>query len=1057
MAEGKYYDESGDFDEAQDFDREYDDAPTLGDKAQFVNRVHGANKNNLDDGKNTAGFGKFGRKNDENGDQKWGLLKKGEKDASEKPNIKGKGGDKAASLGEKENNVPSDDNTNTQSSTGKFKNAVQGVKDLKSGKVGKANGRFKKSGPLATIIAIFAVFSLSSFLGQMSLPISFMSQINETYDSISASQGLRSNRWLRWQTAKEDGKVKDCIKAHYFKADEFKVSKRQKAKLAAHNITFEEDPGGFTVIKHQKSNGAIQTIVADPSQATDGRISFEQAFNSDADPEFRNNYTEGARTWRGSVGAWFDKATNKLLNRLGVKRGVWKDFKSGKSEDSINEMRNTVAENADADSADGKARSTDIEQTDKIDEKTKQVIRDSEGNTIKETTVKANDAESTSLSRNDVQTDSKGKVTNTDGVKTKLKGIADKVGKIKNVAGIGVSVYCGIADFVGGVNAIIAAYQTMQIIKVASSLFEGIQKGMISEEDSPINEIGNSLTMRTESNYQEVGSIKRVSDKEAVVDSIKETNSNKSAMEAEGVIALYSGRSPNMSDPSVKSYNIGQVTKQLYSGLASVLSSVDTSVSAFRSCAVARLGAAAAGAAIDFAMVVGCALSAGIGCLVDFALDAASSTAISAAFSLAISTAIGFLAPFVAGILVRKIATKVAGEDLGNALVAGGNLLHGNNHRSQGGALANKEGLVAFLKEKDVIIAENARYERENRSPFDLSSKYTFFGSLANQLVPIMSSMTSITGVINSAGSIVGNSINSMMPKSSAVSAGIEAQAASDNTEKYCPDLADIGAVGDAFCNPYIISDVSTMGIQPADVVNTLSDSDLGTDGNGVPVVKEDSTLAKYIIYCGERSSPFGTIDQNIAGEVDKAGNVGGKVGSAIIGAIPIVGDVFDVASNKQKLNNVGWISGSSCVTGAKKEGDKTADWNERSRYYQRFIEDQRLAESEGIIEESAVTKFISSYYEKNPIDTSFEGQLARYSGQTKETVEATIALFELSEWLADYNPSELFPYYNADDKIHQTNDEIQFEQNGVIANREIDYQRIAPINRNRFSYNITA
>ena len=85
-----------------------------------------------DDGKNTAGFGKFGQKTDEDGNKKWGLLKKGEDDASKKPNINGKGGDKKASLGEKENNVESDD----QSTAGKFKNAVRGIKDIKSGKIG---------------------------------------------------------------------------------------------------------------------------------------------------------------------------------------------------------------------------------------------------------------------------------------------------------------------------------------------------------------------------------------------------------------------------------------------------------------------------------------------------------------------------------------------------------------------------------------------------------------------------------------------------------------------------------------------------------------------------------------------------------------------------------------------------------------------------------------------------------------------------------------------------------------------------------------------------------
>ena len=78
---------------------------------------------------------------------------------------------------------------------------------------------------------------------------------------------------------------------------------------------------------------------------------------------------------------------------------------------------------------------------------------------------------------------------------------------------------------------------------------------------------------------------------------------------------------------------------------------------------------------------------------------------------------------------------------------------------------------------------------------------------------------------------------------------------------------------------------------------------------------------------------------------------------------------------------------------------------------YQRFIEDQRLAESTGLIEKSAVAVYLDKYYEKNPKDNSYEGILARYTGMTKENVIAVLDAIEGLEFLASYNPDGYAPY----------------------------------------------
>lgn len=77
---------------------------------------------------------------------------------------------------------------------------------------------------------------------------------------------------------------------------------------------------------------------------------------------------------------------------------------------------------------------------------------------------------------------------------------------------------------------------------------------------------------------------------------------------------------------------------------------------------------------------------------------------------------------------------------------------------------------------------------------------------------------------------------------------------------------------------------------------------------------------------------------------------------------------------------------------------------------YQRFIEDQRLLENMGLVEKSSVTAFLEDYYEKHPLDNSFEGILARKTGLTKENVIATLDTIHYLTFIADYNPDGYYP-----------------------------------------------
>lgn len=1050
MAEGKNRNLSGDYTDSHNFDAySPENQQYLRDHSQST--VDGVPVDNVDN-KEDGFLGSFRKRKDSEGNTKWGIgrddLKDAEASASKDPNASGRGGDKSATLGEKEKNVEGDN----ESLGGKIRNSVKGVAAAKRGDISGAIKGIKKVGPLGAILAVLLGFAGVSFFGQMAMPFSLVAQFQENFDSISVSQGVRSRVFLRYQL--DNNYVKDCRRAHVFSADVFKPSSRMRNKLSAHGITFEEIDG-VTVMRH---NGDI--IVADRSQATDGRKWFDDVFENDYD--FRQNYMAGARTWRGSVAAWFDTHMDPFLKKLGINRDYWKDYQRSKNkanngdENDMDGFRQTVADNADSDSAEGKTRGAagNMDPGEQLDGDYNPIV-DENGNTIPRTDnpnpTGSPEESSIDLSRNLV-TDNADGSQNTSALKEKMKGIGDNLSSLKHIsslAALGTGLVCGAADFVGAVSAIVAAYQAAQIIKVTAMIFESVQKTQSGESDgSPLSEVGNSLTQQAEATYTETLATNDAGD----VTDQKVTTRSRSAMEANAIGALYGGTSVDMNDPSVKSFNIGDTTNKLFSSLAgngtirqSLLSagaSIALSAASFATCTHARFAAAAIGLATDAAELAACIGgsiatfgAALVGC---FAGEVMESTAIQTAKTTLISVVVSFLTPFVASILTRKIATEVAGEDLGNAIVSGANMYMGQNHQSAGGSIASRDSLVGYYQKQNQIIAENARYERETKSPFDVSSKYTFLGSLVSQIAPLVTSTSGITGTLNSASSILGNAVSSLTPKSSAISSAIKAQVESDNTEKYCPNISDIGGVADAFCNPYFITDTSTLETHPADIVNEISGNDLDSDEEGNPVVRENSNLAKYIIYCGERSSQWGVADQNIMSQVSPSaddiagtnisdGNISVSPINTVVGALPIIGDTVDMVDSSLKIENMGWITGASCVTGYEKSAleTKTESWSEEKKY-QRFIEDQRLAEAEGLVEQSAVSKFIAQYYEKNPLDNSFEGILARYSGLTKENVVATIDALEVLSFMSNYDPSSLYPYPAAEE---DENMDIIFEE----------------------------
>lgn len=925
-----------------------------------------------------------------------------------------------------------------------FTNNVTG----KKGKVG-GKGAVKKYGPVGIILSAFVTFLGGSYLAQSAMPFSLISQFQANFDSIGTAFKVRTNKFLKAQTNPDtrvglSNNVKDFVSSHskiyqFWKRndnDYFKISTRQKQKLASAGINVEtDDLTGQSVLKFTGSDNVELTIVADArlADASSNRFFIDDIYQTNA--EFRTSYFNGARRWRGAVGAWFDGITTKFLNYLGVERGVWAAYKEGgDSAENMEKFRHTVEKNADDGGISGKADTDEYSR-----EENEETGESSRVNTGKDTDELKVEKGST---RQQVSENAKNFVNS-------------KVTKLLDKAGTVASLTCMAADVVGAINLIVMGYQTMQIVKVASSIFEGIQKGqMVSSDSAPVNEIGNSLTARGDIQYQ-LADAANTKDQSSSSDGsgsvvLKETTSKKSAMESDGVRAIFGDRPLNPNDPSVQTFNI-------QNSINAIAAAFGSSVTAYRACTFAKLGAAAVQGAVEAAKIIGCIASVGIGCLVDAFIDVAKGIGEQIAKSLITNIVVSAMVPFIANIAMRTIATQVFGEDLGNALVSGANIYMGENDLYAGGSGASEKSLANFRMAQAEYVNDIARHERETRSPLDYTSQYTFLGTLVTKFfIPITINTGGLVGKLNSFSNVIGKSVSSLMPNATAVDATISAREAAQYTEDNCPSVADIGGVADGFCNIYVISDMSTMELDPAEVVYKVSqldgrNFDLSSSDTDVPVINERSRLGNYIVYCGQRQSQFGVADQNIANTF-KTLTTNSTIGDTVIGAIPVIGSLTDIYNEGNVIANFGYVSGESCITGndvavqatslADGSGDsiETSDWSE-NKYYQRFIQDQRLAESMGIVEKSSVTAFLEKYYENHPIDNSFEGMLARRSGLTKENVIATLDIIDAIAFTQSYEPDGYAPLNYSE----PTAERISFEDTD---NNGIDFDLIATLLR---------
>lgn len=545
--------------------------------------------------------------------------------------------------------------------------------------------------------------------------------------------------------------------------------------------------------------------------------------------------------------------------------------------------------------------------------------------------------------------------TTIDGVRSALNSKITSVAKLAATAGcVGVEIMTAIQTYM-------SAQQSLQYLNLATGYLEAVQRTQVGQTDgTPMNEYNKILTT-------------------------PDPETGKTPMESATSQAIFSGTTVDTGDESIKTVSF----ENLMSSLGTLTGNINFTAKAFEACSYIKMGVAATNfvtTVLNFVPVLGQAVKA---------IHIVAKLVARIALGVTISAVSSFIVPKIVNQVFKNVAQNVAtewsGEDYFNAMYSGAGKYLGGNYQTGGGSAGSEAAVLAYNRAKEAVIAEEARLDRKSRNPFDLTSKNTFLGSIAYSLIPLATS-SGIGSTIKNIGSLFTSSMAKILPSASAI-----AETSLVTSFGECPIMNSVGAVCDPTGNPYYIDDLSTIDLTPAEIEAKIIELDpnafKGETSTGQKIINPESNLGKTAAILDQRIATLGIADATAA-------NILVQHPSTVVANIPLVGDVAQIISALGEAENMPWISGSAGVN-----SENNPLWNE-VKYYQRYISDQRLLEVSGITQKSSVSAMLEEYYNRNPLDNSREGIIARFSGLTKEQVIAVEDTIEAMTYIAEYNPS---------------------------------------------------
>ena len=270
--------------------------------------------------------------------------------------------------------------------------------------------------------------------------------------------------------------------------------------------------------------------------------------------------------------------------------------------------------------------------------------------------------------------------------------------------------------------------------------------------------------------------------------------------------------------------------------------------------------------------------------------------------------------------LINNSFDSIKGINAGELLVEGAVNVGKELAKASGATAGSEEAIKSYARLTSNILALEAESDRLNRSPFDITSKNTFLGSiLYNFAVSI--STSNVTPVLKTA-----------------VMAFTPVTKAADSTERYlaikgnnCKTLSSIGAVGTVGCLENATFDTSTLNniYEDPGFIDFINNNTVLE--NGTRTVKRNSSLSNFITYSVGRISPLGIMDGGILSSLTNN-----------LGNIPFVSNIASMVKNLSSAdeNTKRIATGAAFVNSS-----SNSDW-QTYKYAQRYVSLARATES---------------------------------------------------------------------------------------------------------------
>lgn len=276
--------------------------------------------------------------------------------------------------------------------------------------------------------------------------------------------------------------------------------------------------------------------------------------------------------------------------------------------------------------------------------------------------------------------------------------------------------------------------------------------------------------------------------------------------------------------------------------------------------------------------------------------------------------------------LVNNSYTSIIGIDAGEMLVEGAVNVGKELAKASGATPGSSDAVKSYARLTSKILAMDAEVDRMHRSPFDVTSKNTFLGSIMYNFAIHLKTFNFMSQVSSFSNTI-----------SSAVASLLPTTYADDETNRFlnnfgeCKTIGSIGAVGTASCSEIATFDTTTLeGIYGDPGFIDFMNKNTTISGN-TRTIKPGSILDIFIKYNNKRITPIGVVDGGILSAI--------KSGLSSIVNSGSIADMIKNTSNSSDSEKR-FATGEVFVNSA-----SNTDW-QTYKYAQRYVSLARATES---------------------------------------------------------------------------------------------------------------